>query len=379
MISHFRTAARIATAVMFVVSSGACDSRSSTFKSEPGSIALSPKLQKLFAKTKPVCFGRYVLQVPVEAELNWGPALVPSEIGDVRGDFDDLKSMVEKDIARLKSARDTFELVFNAPGPVPSSWQIRYYEDHIAKRFDSMMFVTYVNKDGRVFILRGTAEKKGEVSVVENEEALRAASIRARNPEEVPTEPGFCLDHAFIAESTYRSQEMVNVGIFMPSLPDVTFSISSNKDAYADYPKDEFEKMKKEELSLLARIRAAQKEQGIAYPQRTVLREGKRSVMHWDGEESLIKRPDGVHDFEWGYIGKPLDVAYPSEIIVNMYSKVEHDRVGAAKVVSVSDEEALAVWDKLLAGLQFRVRVPGAPPDSYPAMPAPSAGGAAPH
>ncbi|WEF32087.1 T6SS immunity protein Tli4 family protein [Pseudoduganella chitinolytica] len=374
MSCHLRGAARIIIVTMLVVSSHGCGK--STSHSQPASVPSSPRIQKIFSNSKVMCFGRYVLRVPAEAELIWGSASVPSEIVDVKGNFDDLKSMVAKDIARLESARKTFELVFNGPGPVPSSWQIRYYEDHIAKKLDLMMFITYVNKDGRVFILRGAAEEKGEVSVVANQEAVRAASIRPRNPEEVPSEPGFCLDHAFIAESTYRSQEMVNVGIFMPSLPDVTFSISSNKDAYADYPKDEFERKKKEELSLLARIRAAQKEQGMAYPQRTVLREGKRSVMHWDGEESLIKRPDGVHDFEWGYIGKPLDVAYPSEIIVNMYSKVEHDQVGAAKVVSVSDDEALAVWDKLLAGLQFRVKVPGAPPGSYPATPAPEAGGA---
>jgi hypothetical protein len=168
-----------------------------------------------------------------------------------------------------------------------------------------------------------------------------------------------------MASSFYDDQEMVNVGIYLPSLSDVTFSISSNKDAYADYPKAEFDKKKVEEFSLLARIRNAQEEQGMKYPQRTVLREGKRNVQHWQGEESLIKRPDDVHDFEWGFVGTPKDVANPSELIVSMYTKVEHNVVGAAKKASVSDDEAVALWDKLLSGLKFRVKVPGAPEGSY--------------
>jgi Tle cognate immunity protein 4 C-terminal domain/Tle cognate immunity protein 4 N-terminal domain len=334
-------------------------------------------MQNIFANTKVMCFGRYSLRVPAEAKLIWGGASFPSEIAQVKGNFDDVKTMAASDIARLESADKTFELVLNDAGPVPSSWQIRYYEDDSAKRFHLLTFVTYVNKDDWLFILRGSTTSEVDEKTVAAQEAARAAGIRPRAPDEVPTEPGACLENAFLEDNTYGDQEIINAGIFLPSLPDVTFSISSNKDAYGDYPKDEFERMKKEELPLLARNRAAQKEQGIFYPSRKVLREGKRAVMHWDGEESLIRRPDGVHDFEWGYIGKPEDIAYPAEISVHMYSKVEHNRVGAAKAASVSDEEALALWDKLLGGFQFRVKVPGAPPGSYPATAAPAAGGAA--
>jgi hypothetical protein len=145
----------------------------------------------------------------------------------------------------------------------------------------------------------------------------------------------------------------------------VTFSISSNKDAYGDYPPEDFEKTERAELSLLARIKQAQADQGIHYPSRTVLREGKRDVQHWHGEESLIKRKDGTHDFEWALVGKPRDVANPSEFGAQMYTKVEHNMVGAAKAASLSDEEAVALWDKLLSGLKFRVKVPGAPPGTY--------------
>ena len=158
---------------------------------------------------------------------------------------------------------------------------------------------------------------------------------------------------------------MISAGIYLPTLPDVTFSISSNKDAYADLKKTEFEKIKRDELSLLARIKSAQATQGAHYPKRDVLREGKRDVQHWKGEESLIRRPDGTHDFEWAFVGTPKDVANPSEFHAVMFTKVEANMVGAAKKASVNDDEAVALWDQLLSGLKFRVKVPGAPEGSY--------------
>jgi hypothetical protein len=105
--------------------------------------------------------------------------------------------------------------------------------------------------------------------------------------------------------------------------------------------------------------------QGVLYPKRDVLREGKRDVQHWKGEESLIRRPDGTHDFEWAFVGTPTDVANPSEFHAAMFTKVEANMVGAAKAASVSNDEAVALWDKLLSGLKFRVKVPGAPEGSY--------------
>jgi hypothetical protein len=326
---------------------------------------LSANLKKLFAKTKSVCFGRYVLTVPAEAELVWGSTHFPSMIASIPGGSKEMKEKIASDIAKLRAQESTFDLTFNGPGPVPGSWQIRYYEDDTAKQFDLHFFVTYVNKGNLIFILRGATDEKGQDDEMAARESLRATNLRLRSDDEVPQDPGFCLEHAFIASSDYRFQEIVNVGVYFPSHPDISFSFNSNKDAYGDYSKEAFERLKREELSLLARIHQSQQEQGAAYPNRTLLREGPRAVQHWRGEESLIRRPDGVHDFEWGYVGTPKNVVYPPEMIVNMHTMVDHGTVGAAKAASLSDEEAVALWDRLLSELRFRVEVPGAPAGSF--------------
>jgi hypothetical protein len=332
--------------------------------SVPESTKLSPQLQKLFTKTKLLCFGRYALEVPEEAKLIWGSASFPSRIDVLRGGPDAGKHQVADDIAHLKSEDDTAEVTYSQEGPVKGSWQIRYYEGEVGKDLGLHYLKTYVNKGDLNFILTSTVGKGTEESAVARE-AARATSLRLRTDDEVPSDPGYCIEHGFMSDDLYNSQETVNAGIYLPSLPDITFSISSNKNAYSDYSPEDFEKTQRTELSLLARIKQAQEDQGINYPSRTVLREGKRVVQHWHGEESLVRRNDSVHDFEWALVGTPKDVANPSEFSVQMYTKVEHNTVGAAKAASLSDEEAVALWDKLLSGLKFRVRVPKAPEGSY--------------
>jgi hypothetical protein len=358
----------LATATTFTLSS--C-SRKFKYKENavPETIALSSRLKNLFKETKLVCFGRYGLTVPKEAQVIWGAPSFPSRIYLFKGDSDTMQNLVQRDLAKLKRADKTAEVTYSGFGPIKNSWQFRYYDSNVAKELNLHFFNTYINMGDVIILLGGAVEKGQSEEQAAAQEALRAKSLRLRMEDDVPAEEGYCIDHGFMASSFYGNQEMISAGIYFPSLPDVTFSISSNKDAYSDYSKEEFARMKVEELPLLARIRQAQEQQGSHYPSRTLLREGKRNVQHWHGEESLIRRTDGTHDFEWAFVGTPKDVANPSEFGVAMFTKVEHNMVGAADAASLTDDEAVALWDKLLSGLKFRVKVPGAPEGSYYFLP----------
>lgn len=309
--------------------------------------------------------------MPQEAELIWGDASIGGGIKIITGGLEGSKRRVTEDIAKIKHESDTAEITYNQEGPVDASWQIRYYESDLDKKYKLHFFDTYVNKGDLTFILGGSVDGNETEDAAAIRLASRAKSLRRRAADEVPDEPGYCIPHGFMADKLYTAQEMVSVGIHFPSLPDVTFSISSNKDAYGDYPPAQFEAEQRGALSLLARIEQAKKDQGLGYPSRTVLREGKRDVQHWHGEESLIKRKDGTHDFEWALVGTPRDVANPSEYGAAMFTKVEHNVVGAAHAASVTDAEAVALWDTLLSGLKFRVKVPKAPEGSYLVHPTP--------
>jgi hypothetical protein len=343
------------------------NSRSYTYKETavPASVKLSPRLQALFEKTKVLCFGRYVIEVPQEAQLIVGSPVFGDSIEVVPGGLEKAKGLAAEKIKKVKWEEDTADVTYNGPGPITDSWQVRYFADKYKKQRNALFFDTYISKGEITFVLADSISEGETENVVIARQLARAKSLRIRAAEEVPAEPGFCIEHGFMPGDRYEDSEQINAGIYLPSLPDVTFSVSSNKDAYADYKKDEFEKMKRDELPLLARIKGAQETQGALYPKRDVLREGKRNVQHWKGEESLIRRPDGSHDFEWAFVGTPRDVAHPSEFHAAMFTKVSDNMVGAAKKASVSDDEAVALWDKLLSGLKFRVKVPGAPESSY--------------
>jgi hypothetical protein len=357
----------IVAALLIVLVLLAGNSRTYAYKETavPEPVKLSPRLRALFEKTKILCFGRYAIQVPQEAQLVWGRASFPSDIDIVSGGIEKAKRRAEGKIAELKREKRTSEITYNDVGPIEDSWQTRYFENKFAKEDNLLFFDTYVSKGEITFVLGDAITQSETESTVIARQRAQARSLRLRAAEEVPTEPGFCIEHGFMTGDRYGDSEKVNAGIYLPSFPDVTFSVSSNKNAYADYDKAEFEQMKRDELSLLGRIKGAQDMQGALYPNRDVLREGKRDVQHWKGEESLIRRPDGTHDFEWAFVGTPTDVANPSSFGAAMFTKVKHNLVGAANKASVSDDEAVALWDKLLSGLKFRVKVPGAPEGSY--------------
>jgi hypothetical protein len=349
-----------------LITTQAC-SRSYHYKeiAVPEPVKLSKRLEAIFAKTKLVCFGRYAIEVPHEAQLVWGSIWVPSTVEIFPGGTPARDRLVEADLAEFKRFKKTGEITYNRAEPLAQSWQIRYFENEFAKEDGALFFKTYVERADFIFVT-GDAVSDGETEeLVVARQAAWAKSLRLRAAEEVPDEPGFCGEHSFISDSRYARQEMANARIYLPSLPDVTFSVSSNKDAYRDYPKEEFEKEWRLKLSLMGRIAAAKADQPGTYPTRDVLREGKRIVQHWHGEESLFKRRDGTHDFEWAFVGTPMDVANPSEFNAVMHTKVEHNTVGATKAASLSDDEAVALFDKLLSGLKFRVKVPGAPDGSY--------------
>lgn len=310
-----------------------CQPYSYKEKGVPVSVALTPRLAVLFAKTKTICFGRYALEVPEEAELLWGPHEVPSRIEVHPGEAGNMQIVAEAFRARVLAKDSTAELTYFGPGPSRNSVQIRWFADRLAKRVGAASGYTFVAAGNHLFEWRGISKIKTLIPV-----------LRARDNNEIPRVPGICIDLGFIPDDTGAMQEIVSAGIQLPSFPDVSFSISSNKTASID-----------DERGLLASIARQRSFVGDLYPKLTTLREGKRNVGIWKGEESLVRRADGAHDFEWEVVGQERNTLHPAVFGVRMYTQVDADRIGAADHASLSDDEAVALWDKLLDSLRFRV------------------------
>ena len=185
--------------------------------------------------------------------------------------------------------------------------------------------------------------------------------MRAWDGISVPREPGVCIDGAFIHEPTHRFQEIMSSGFVFPSLPDVHFSVLSNKNASTEAENG---------IGLLRSVQLAQRDAGLlgvfgGYPY-TFLRRGKRTLHGlWEGEEVLSKSTqDQALRFEWQLVGERGNPARPAHLDVSLSTRVENNRVGAAGYSAISDEQAVALWDRLLEQIKFRVAVPGATPQS---------------
>lgn len=317
--------------------------------------SLPPKLQKLFEKTKPVCFGRFVINVPMETIVVPGPQAFGPNIETIENGAKNLYKLAEekrKELESIKHEEEHGSLLreFNR-GPTQGSSTLLFRESPSATY--TMEIWAYLNAKPNAFIYRGsTAPSDGRTEETEKTKlAYIATHLRARAPDEIPSEPGVCLNLGFIADDSGKYQEIVGVGFRFPSLPDVSLSISSNKDGQTPQPLSV--RRKEAEHSVLGSILEGK------FRQVKVLRDGPRKLYQWEGEEALFRRPreeGGTwQEFRYDYPGIRYDKNNPRWDAA-MFTGVDHNTAGG-KASSLTDEEAIALWDTVTATI--RLRVPG--------------------
>jgi hypothetical protein len=125
----------------------------------------------------------------------------------------------------------------------------------------------------------------------------------------------------------------------------------SNKDASTAGPNG---------TGLIERHKRAMSEQDIVFPGfggMTRLRMGNHIVNGWNGEEVLLrhngKEGATAHEFLWAFVGKTGDVTKPASVDIQFDTGVEADTKLATRS-SLTDDEAVALWDRLVTGIHFR-------------------------
>jgi hypothetical protein len=314
----------------------------------------TPRIDKLFERTKPVCFGRFLMDVPDVAVVAQGPQAFGPRIESLPNDAASLarKAKAMRDAIQAKARTiERAEVISLSSGPTAGSWVLRYWESDTSKEVGLQNATGFLAAGPHGFIYPDeTGDNETPEDLLRNINYV-ATRLRPRDPNEVPGEPGVCLDVGFIADDNGRFQEMFGVGLRFPGLSDVSFSVSSNKDAQQG---DSFEDRRAE----------AKRAAFMAAPLATLfnkvktLREGKLKVQQGQGSEALFRRPmeegEGVwHEFQFEYVGKRFDHRNPSWD-ATLYTGVAHNRAGS-KPSSLTDEEAIALWDRLMSSVRLRV------------------------
>ena len=336
---------------------------------------IPPKIATLFGKTKPACFGRFMIDLPETAEVIWGPLLIPYSMYVYPGAGGAVRAQIKdkvNEITREKHNDEPSMLigVFDSVNP-DSKIVVGYkhtFSDAFAQyysyiRLGKTAFVQEIPEAG-LFIEDKSAprgERKDKTAYKKDlAELLDIASrLRLRPEDEIPDEQGVCINSGFLSADLKFDTEQISVGFHFPEYPDVSFSVST---ANRDVPNaDE---------TLEATLARGAKKAGLLglgelYAKIRRLREGKRIIALWEGGEALGRMPgqDGgpsVHEFLFRMQGVGNDMLRPY-VAINMYTGVRENQKATVEP-SLTDDEAVALWDKLTSSIRVRPVGEGAPP-----------------
>ena len=341
-----------------------CDARSSLWKT-PNMNPLSPRLQAAMATAKPYCFGRFIIDLPEGATIAWGGNSVPLDVEVAPGRAGELKDTIAQTEAKLKSEpryplTEKLNLyIETVNGVLPGMRHVVSYEDFGGGGMRDIK--SYFSMGDALVAMRATSFDHNVLVVIDelNEFATR---LRPRDNYEVPTDPGQCIENAFLSERPNADQENVadfmNVGFRLKQFPDVHLSISIQ--AASDYTQGS---PSLEEQ--LRRTEADARAAGEASPFSRVfsLRRGPREIHDWkDGSEFLVRlpfsaeAPHGAHDFWMRFTGRKNKLYHPW-VEVKMDTGVSNNQSGRVKP-SLTDDEAVALWNALTSTIRVRPVTP---------------------
>jgi hypothetical protein len=301
---------------------------------------------------KTVCVGRFLIDVPQDAIVTFsgttlGGWRISARYDETDEEFDVRLASKEAEVRAAKNGRgwDSLESITrvnaeNLRGEVivfNRQWT-HIFENQ--KRVD----LDFAAVDGHARIAGASIDFNGEylnTSYVEKLIQL-IKKLRTQGLGDIPESPGFCFEQSMIADPLSVSQhESTVMFIGLEDHPDL--SIVLRTAAGLDPAPRLLERDSRNEIKQEFRSHFH------------TFRQGERIVNGMRGEELLerVHEMNGTrgHDFEWEAFSTPDDVLRP-DLALEM--STGHGRPGKPVQASLSDAEAIALWDKMLSSLRLR-------------------------
>jgi len=311
-----------------------------------------PRLQSLFEKTRTVCFGRFLIQVPTTAVVVYGPADVEVPIVFYEGGAKNLENLIVKRLSEIEEEKKyllkddirrlpLFGKIIN--GATPGQKIVFGSKDQVGYAIYSYI---PIGKDLFVQNHNSALPEEDQVPMFNR----IAEHIRSRTEDEIPAEPGVCIEGGFIPLTMER--EWIKLGIRLSEFPDVHLSIDAHKN---------LERLRKSNSPILLREQAKEIAEadglGHIFARAKVLRQRGRQLSTWEGEELALRTPEykdekSVHEFRFHSVGGRNDPLRP-ELDVRLDTGVKDNSKGQVNP-SLTDEEALILWDKLISTIRVR-------------------------
>jgi hypothetical protein len=305
------------------------------------------RLAAIFETTKPVCFGRFIVDVPKTAEVVYGPARLPVEIWRKEGEGEGFDAAVKRAVNQSEAKRwlaygpliESTSMLGNVMEGIGPNHKIVFGVGRGVSEYYNVQ--SFVRAGPDLFLQEYEAFSEGDKYLKAVKDAKEIAlRLRHRADDDIPDEPGICLDGAFVSEPHRYMVEAVSLGIRLKEFDEILI------------PSD----------ALPPRLAAAEKNafargEGAWYLRIRILRKGERRAGGWDGFEVAAYKPaqkvEGEsHEFLFMSQGEPKNPLLPV-LDVQLHTGVSENRVGAVKP-SISDDEALYLWDKILGSIRPR-------------------------
>lgn len=335
-------------AILVVLS--ACQ-RNDSKKMENSMTELTPRLQSVFEKTRKICFGRFLVEIPSTATVIYGPTEVEAPIIYYENQAAKLMEHLANRMAEVEQERDFFfrneATRFPMFGKVIDGIIPGQKISYGSKDRVSYDIYSYVPASNDLFVFQFAAfPEEDELPIINN----IAKHLRTRSADEIPAEPGFCIEGGFIPlEQTY---ERAAIGIRLKEFPDTHISIDVHKNLQY-LPQGSSPKLLREQARNFAEANGL----GVVFARTKILRQHARTLDRWAGEEQALRTPaykddKSVHEFRFHSAGAVNDRFYP-ELDIRFDSGLKENQKARVEPI-LTDEEALALWDRIITSIRLR-------------------------
>lgn len=324
-------------------------------KAKPG----NTETTRLSGAIKTTCVGRFLIDIPDEAQIDLGRASVGgfdiSAFDESTEDFQDRLARREAEI-RAKPDRlggnQSLELVKEVKTESGLIGKIFVHSRTINEgtagngleierfRYEGIAVEALVHGDGVSIDLGSDFYFPDRIEDLDR----LLTQLVPNQQNRIPTVPGFCLDRAYIRDPLKANQgEQITMFANLPSHPDIDFVMILAAGIQPD--KD----------GLLKRGTASESRLSMAERMRiTRLRAGPRMIRGLSGEElvrRVVEENDAqVYTFRWEVNGTADDVFTP-HLVVSMTTGTSNN---GPVPTSMSEDAVLGLWDKISSSIRVR-------------------------
>lgn len=315
------------------------------------------KVNNMTQKMMTVCVGRFTIDLPEGAEVEFTPARIASVDIQVQSGYTDqqLRSeleQLEQAVALKKNEYDrpSMEKKLDVEAINFKSTLVYYgrekpvaimeYGQRVPGTEEGISIEAFGIKNSVAYHFTG---KSLAVPRSENNVLKLVKNFEALMPNQIPTHPGFCIEKGLIRDPLGAADnESVTMFASLKGHPDVAIRLdtSINRNQIED--------------SLLVRDSESETKRQYASHFKS-LGKGQRIINAIPGEEVLDKVKDlngtSAHAFMWEGPGLMNDVLAPT---ITLEIQTGKGRPGQPINSSLSDEEVLQLWQRVSSSLKIR-------------------------